>query len=78
MKFSLINNTNQQYPSEQIYFAIIGNNASDQTCYLDKDGTLIPCHVSDNDAPGHLTKNGQKDKFCPFLVGYSLRLKHQN
>jgi hypothetical protein len=59
MKFSFINNTNQQYPSDRIYFVITGNNASGQTCHLDKNGALIPCNVSDNDAPGHLTKNGQ-------------------
>ena len=59
MKFSFINNTKQQYPSERIYFAIIGNNPSGQTCHLDKSGRLIPCSDRDNDAPGHLTKNGQ-------------------
>lgn len=59
MKFTFINNTNQQYSSDQIFFVIIGLNASDQNCHLDKNGTLIPCNVSDNDAPGHLTKNGE-------------------
>ncbi|BAZ23055.1 hypothetical protein NIES4073_39430 [Kalymmatonema gypsitolerans NIES-4073] len=41
MKFSFTNNTNQQYPSDQIYFAIIGNNTSGQTCHLDKKLLLI-------------------------------------
>ena len=59
MKFSFTNNTNQQYSSEQIFFAIIGRNTSGQFCHIDKNGNLIPCNDSDNDAPGHLTKNGQ-------------------
>ncbi|MEH1836762.1 MAG: glycoside hydrolase family 64 protein [Nostoc sp.] len=64
MKFSFIDETNQSFINNtnqkgEIYFAIIGNNPSGQTCHLDKNGTLIPCDVSDNDAEGHLTKNGQ-------------------
>ncbi len=59
MKFSFFNNTNQKYPSEQIYFAITGLNASHQTCHLDKNGALIPCNVSDNDAPSEFYKKLQ-------------------
>ncbi len=64
MKFSFTNNTNQQYPSEQIYFAIIGKNTSGQFCHVDKGGNLVPCNDSDNDAPDHLTKNGQN--YCNY------------
>ncbi len=59
MKFSFTNNTNQKYSSDQIYFVIIGKNTSGQFCHVDRSGNLIPCNDSDNDAPGHLTKNGQ-------------------
>jgi hypothetical protein len=59
MKFSFTNNTNQKYSSDQIYFVIIGKNTSGLFCHVDKSGNLIPCIDSDNDAPGHLTKNGQ-------------------
>ncbi|WP_375500272.1 glycoside hydrolase family 64 protein [uncultured Nostoc sp.] len=65
MKFSFFNNTKQKYHSDQIYFVITGLNASHQTCHLDKNGVLIPCKVSDNDAPGHLTKNGES--WCNYL-----------
>jgi Beta-1,3-glucanase len=65
MKFSFNNNTNQKYSSDQIYFVIIGLNTSGQLCHLDKSGNLIPCNDSDNDAPNHLTKNGQN--WCNYL-----------
>ncbi|MEH2035688.1 glycoside hydrolase family 64 protein [Nostoc sp.] len=59
MKFSFTNNTNQKFPSDRIHFVITGLNASNQTCHLNKNGHLIPCHASDNNAPDHLTKKGQ-------------------
>jgi len=68
MKFSFVNNTNQQYPSNQVYFTITGQNASGQTCHLDKNGALIPCNVSDNDAPDHLTKNGENWSNYSFTI----------
>lgn len=76
MKFSFFNNTKQKYHSDQIYFVITGLNASHQTCQLDKNGALIPCKVSDNDAPGHLTKNGEKriQKISVTLVNSQLDL----
>ncbi|MBW4572439.1 MAG: hypothetical protein KME31_31970 [Tolypothrix carrinoi HA7290-LM1] len=56
MKFTFIDETNQSFINNtdgkgEIYFAIIGNNESGQTCHLNKDGDLIPCHVSDNNVP---------------------------
>jgi hypothetical protein len=65
MKFSFTNNTGGKYSSEQIYFVIIGKNSTGQFCHVDKDGNLVPCNDSDNDAPGHLTKNGQN--WCNYL-----------
>lgn len=59
MKFSFTNNTHQKFHSDQIHFVITGKNASNQTCHLKKNGDLIPCDVSDNNKPGHLTKDGQ-------------------
>lgn len=65
MKFSFTNNTGGKYSSEQIYFVIIGKNSTGQFCHVDKDGNLVPCNDSDNDAPGHLTKNEQN--WCNYL-----------
>ena len=65
MKFSFTNNTKGQYSSEQIYFVILGKTSTGQFGHVDKNGNLIPCKESDNDAPGHLTKNGQN--WCNYL-----------
>ncbi|MEH2073235.1 MAG: hypothetical protein V7K57_02240, partial [Nostoc sp.] len=65
MKFSFTNNTNHKFPSDRINFVITGQNASNQTCHINKNGDLIQCHLSDNNAPGHLTKKGQN--YCNYL-----------
>ncbi|MEG4960462.1 MULTISPECIES: glycoside hydrolase family 64 protein [unclassified Microcoleus] len=65
MKFSFTNNTGGKYSSDQIYFVIIGKNSTGQFCHVDKDGNLVPCNDSDNDAPGHLTKHQQN--WCNYL-----------
>lgn len=65
MKFSFTNNTNHKFPSDRIHFVITGQNASNQTCHINKNGDLIQCHLSDNNAPGHLTKKGQN--YCNYL-----------
>lgn len=59
MKFSFTNDTKHKFHSNEIHFVITGKNASDQTCHVNKNGHLVPCHVSDNNAPGHLTKNDE-------------------
>ncbi|MCC5636983.1 beta-1,3-glucanase family protein [Nostoc sp. CHAB 5844] len=78
MKFTFIDKTNQSFINNtnqngEIYFAIIGNNASGQTCHLNKDGDLIPCNVSDNNAEGSLTKNGQN--WCNYF--YTVNQVHE-
>ncbi|MDX8365586.1 beta-1,3-glucanase family protein [Cytobacillus sp. IB215665] len=60
MTFQLQNNTGGEYSDDEIYWAILGyNKATGQLSHVDKDGNLIESNISDNDAPGHLTKNGQ-------------------
>ncbi|MEI5907703.1 beta-1,3-glucanase family protein [Bacillus spongiae] len=60
MTFQLQNGTGGQYSDDEIYWAILGyDKATGQLAHVDKNGQLIPSSVSDNDAPGHLTKNGQ-------------------
>ncbi|MCG8538932.1 MAG: beta-1,3-glucanase family protein [Clostridia bacterium] len=59
MTFQLQNGTGQ-YSDDEIYWAILGYDPrTGNLCYADKKGNLIPSSVSDNDAPGHLTKNGE-------------------
>jgi len=51
------NNTNGQYGSDQIYWAIVGQDpVTKQFIHVDLNGNLIPMSIADNDAPGHLTK----------------------
>lgn len=60
--FNLVDNTmqggQQAFPPNQVYFAIIGLNASGQFSHVDLAGNLIPMQLSDNNAPNHLTQNG--------------------
>jgi hypothetical protein len=63
----LQNNTRGVFTDDQVYVAVIarddnnpdpGNPGLGRFSYLKPDGTIVPANVSDNDAPGHLTKNG--------------------
>lgn len=62
MNFSFVDNTGE-YPPDQIYIAIIGRQPKPWPCgnfsYVNKSGNLVECQLSDNNAPGHLTKNGE-------------------
>lgn len=44
----LNNKTNGKYSDSEIYWCIVGNNANDQLCYLDKDGNMVPASESLN------------------------------
>ena len=44
----LNNKTNGKYGDNEIYWCIVGNNANDQLCYLDKDGNMVPASESLN------------------------------
>ncbi|WP_335868957.1 beta-1,3-glucanase family protein [Bacillus sp. 2205SS5-2] len=60
MTFQLQNGTGGEYSDEDIYWAILGyNKESSELSYVNQDGELIQSSISDNDAPGHLTKNGE-------------------
>lgn len=37
----LNNKTNGEYSDNEIYWCIVGNNSSDELCYLDKDGNMV-------------------------------------
>ena len=57
----LRNNTNGAYRDDQVYVAVIAHDPAKggQFVYLKPDGTTVLMSADDNDAPGHLTKNGQ-------------------
>jgi Beta-1,3-glucanase/Dockerin type I domain len=50
--------TKGAYQPNQIFVAITGLNPNNQYSHLNPTGQLIPMQLSDNTAPGHLSKNG--------------------
>jgi Beta-1,3-glucanase/Alpha-L-arabinofuranosidase B (ABFB) domain len=55
----LLNATNGAYPSDQIYWAIIGYNpASNALSYVNRSGQLVNASPADNDGPNRVVKNG--------------------
>jgi hypothetical protein len=73
----LRNNTNGAYRDDQIYVAVIAHDpAKDgQFVYLKPDGTTVLMSAADNDAPGHLTKNGQNYSNYFFTLAQAKTLK---
>ncbi|NDI35862.1 hypothetical protein EPK97_14095 [Chengkuizengella sediminis] len=60
MTFQLQNGTGGQYSDSEIYWAILGYDPeTNQLVHVDASGNLVESSVSDNDAPGHLEKNGE-------------------
>ncbi|EFM12237.1 Carbohydrate binding family 6 [Paenibacillus curdlanolyticus YK9] len=59
MDFQIKNGTRGNYADNQIYWAVLGLDANNKLSYLDANGNLVPTSTALNDAPGHLTKNGQ-------------------
>jgi Carbohydrate binding module (family 6). len=59
MDFEIKNGTRGTFGDNEIYWAVLGLNSDKKLCYLDADGNLVPTSTALNDAPGHLTKNGQ-------------------
>ena len=47
-RIELNNKTNGKYSDNEIYWCIVGKNANNQLCYLDKDGNMIPASESLN------------------------------
>jgi hypothetical protein len=57
---ALVNNTHGAYTDDQVYVEVIAQDPTTHVfSWLKPDGTYAPMSVADNDAPGHLTKNGQ-------------------
>ncbi|WP_420593836.1 beta-1,3-glucanase family protein [Deinococcus sp.] len=55
----VVNQTNGAYPDSQVYWAIYGYNPSTRALsYVNRSGNLVQANPADNDAPGHLSKNG--------------------
>jgi hypothetical protein len=52
------NQTRGTWSNGQIYVQVIGMNAAGRWCTLRPNGQLVPMSPADNDAPGHLRKNG--------------------
>ncbi|GAA5785177.1 beta-1,3-glucanase family protein [Chitiniphilus shinanonensis] len=60
MTIKLENATRGTYGDQQVYWAIIGYDPTTRALsYVNRSGQLVPARVADNDAAGHLTKNGQ-------------------
>jgi Beta-1,3-glucanase/Peptidase inhibitor family I36 len=60
MTVKLANATGGTYADAQIFWAVIGYDpATKRLAHVDRNGTLQPAAVADNDAPGHVVKGGQ-------------------
>ena len=55
MFLQLNNKTNGKYSDNQIYWCVLGYNASNQLCYLDTNGNLVPANTGMNT----IEKNGR-------------------
>lgn len=59
LPLKVLNETQGQYSSDQVYFAVVGRDLSGRLVHVEKGGNAVPMSVSDNDTANHLTKNGQ-------------------
>ena len=59
MNFLVQDNTKGQFAPDQVYVAILGKDSGGNFAHLTAGGSLVPMKVSDNTAPGHLTKDGK-------------------
>ncbi|SEO85836.1 Glycosyl hydrolases family 2, TIM barrel domain [Luteibacter sp. UNC138MFCol5.1] len=72
----LRNTTNGKWRDDQIFVAVIGRDpASKVFSWVKPDGTLIAASETDNDATGHLTKNGQNYSNYFFTLAQAKLLK---
>ena len=72
----LRNNTNGKWSDDQVYVAVIARDpANGQFAWLKPDGTIVPAAVADNDAPNHLSKNGQNYSNYFFTLAQAKLLK---
>ena len=52
------NDTRGKWNNRDVHIQIIGMNAAGQWCTVRPNGDVVPMSPADNDAPGHLRKNG--------------------
>lgn len=72
----LQNKTNGAWRDDQVYIAVIARNpANGHFSYLKPDGTIIEAQLTDNDAPGHLSKHGENYSNYFFTLADSKLLK---
>lgn len=72
----LVNHTGGTWADDQVYITVIGlDPATGVFAHVAPDGTLTDVSLADNDAPGHLTKNGNDYPNYAFTLAQSRLLK---
>jgi hypothetical protein len=56
---TFVNNTRNTWASSQIYVTVMGMGTPGEWSYLKANGTLAHINAAEENAPGHLTKNGR-------------------
>ncbi|MET0255454.1 MAG: glycoside hydrolase family 64 protein [Luteibacter sp.] len=70
------NNTAGTFADNQIYVTILGKDpVTGNLAWVNADGQLVPAAVGDNDADGHLTKDGQNYPNRGFTLAQAANLK---
>ena len=73
---TLVNNTHGVYTDDQIYVEVIAQDpATHVFSWLKPDGTFTHISAADNDATGHLTKNGQNYPNYAFTLAQAKLMK---
>jgi hypothetical protein len=73
---TLVNNTHGVYTDDQIYVEVIAQDpATHVFSWLKPDGTFTHMSAADNDATGHLTKNGQNYPNYAFTLAQAKLMK---
>ncbi|MES2163323.1 MAG: discoidin domain-containing protein [Pseudomonadota bacterium] len=71
----LQNNTKGAFRDDQVYVAVIARDpATGQFSWLKPDGTIVAASAADNEAGGHLSKNGQNYSNYFFTLAQSKQL----
>jgi hypothetical protein len=72
LSFQILNGTNGRFANNQIFWTILAiDPATQRWSYLDNTGQVRPISTAMNDAPGHLTKNGNNYANICFTVDSS-------
>jgi len=54
-----VNRTHGKWGDDQVWIYALGMDAAGRWCHVKADGTMLPMDRADENAPGHLTKNGR-------------------